>query len=65
MDHFDLHGKVDIEIGTTSKAFGAMGGVVAGNKIVIEWLHQGGRPFLFSFARIRGVLRHGPVSVCP
>lgn len=50
VDHFDLHGKVDIEIGTMSKAFGVMGGVVAGNKIVIEWLHQRGRPFLFSSA---------------
>jgi glycine C-acetyltransferase len=50
VDHFDLHGKVDIEIGTMSKAFGVMGGVVAGNKVVIEWLHQRGRPFLFSSA---------------
>lgn len=50
VDHFDLHGKVDIEIGTMSKAFGVMGGVVAGNKMVIEWLRQRGRPFLFSSA---------------
>jgi glycine C-acetyltransferase len=50
VDHFDLHGKVDIEVGTFSKAFGVMGGVAAGNARVVEWLHQRGRPFLFSSA---------------
>lgn len=50
VDHFNLHGKVDVEIGTMSKAFGVMGGVVAGNPIVVEWLRQRGRPFLFSSA---------------
>jgi glycine C-acetyltransferase len=50
VDHFDLHGKVDIEIGTMSKAFGVMGGVAAGDAKVVEWLHQRGRPFLFSSA---------------
>jgi glycine C-acetyltransferase len=50
VDHFDLHGKVDIEIGTMSKAFGVVGGVVAGNPLVVEWLRQRGRPFLFSSA---------------
>ena len=50
VDHFDLHGKVDIEIGTFSKAFGVMGGVAAGNEKIVEWLHQRGRPFLFSSA---------------
>ena len=50
VDHFDLHGKVDIEVGTMSKAFGVVGGVVAGNKTIIEWLRQRGRPFLFSSA---------------
>ncbi len=50
VDHFDLHGKVDIEVGTMSKAFGVVGGVVAGNPIVVEWLRQRGRPFLFSSA---------------
>jgi len=50
VDHFGLHGKVDIEVGTLSKAFGVVGGVVAGNPIVIEWLRQRGRPFLFSSA---------------
>jgi glycine C-acetyltransferase len=50
VDHFDLHGKVDVEVGTMSKAFGVMGGVVAGNPLVVEWLEQRGRPFLFSSA---------------
>jgi glycine C-acetyltransferase len=50
VDHFGLHGKIDIEVGTMSKAFGVMGGIVAGNKIIIEWLRQRGRPFLFSSA---------------
>ncbi len=50
VDHFHLHGKVDIEVGTMSKAFGVVGGVVAGNAVVIEWLRQRGRPFLFSSA---------------
>ncbi len=50
VDHFGLHGKVDVEVGTFSKAFGVVGGVVAGNSVIIEWLRQRGRPFLFSSA---------------
>ena len=50
VDHFHLHGKVDIEIGTLSKAFGVVGGVSAGNPVVVDWLRQRGRPFLFSSA---------------
>ncbi|MBN2305652.1 MAG: aminotransferase class I/II-fold pyridoxal phosphate-dependent enzyme, partial [Anaerolineae bacterium] len=50
VDHFDLHGQVDVEIGTMSKAFGVVGGVVAGKRAIVEWLHQRGRPFLFSSA---------------
>jgi glycine C-acetyltransferase len=50
VDHYGLHGKVDIEVGTLSKAFGVVGGVVAGNPLVVEWLRQRGRPFLFSSA---------------
>jgi glycine C-acetyltransferase len=50
VDHFNLHGKVDIEVGTMSKAFGVVGGVVAGNSAIVEWLRQRGRPFLFSSA---------------
>jgi glycine C-acetyltransferase len=50
VDHFQLHGKVDVEVGTLSKAFGVVGGVVAGDPLVVEWLRQRGRPFLFSSA---------------
>jgi glycine C-acetyltransferase len=50
VDHFGLHGKVDIEVGTMSKAFGVMGGVVAGKQVIVDWLRQRGRPFLFSSA---------------
>lgn len=50
VDHFGLHGKVDIEVGTMSKAFGVVGGMVAGSKVIIDWLRQRGRPFLFSSA---------------
>ena len=50
VDQFHLHGKVDIEVGTLSKAFGVVGGVVAGDPIIVEWLRQRGRPFLFSSA---------------
>ncbi len=50
VDHFKLHNQVDVEVGTFSKAFGVVGGVVAGNAKVIEWLRQRGRPFLFSSA---------------
>jgi len=48
VDHFGLHGKVDIEIGTLSKAFGVVGGYVAGKKELIDYLKQKARPFLFS-----------------
>jgi glycine C-acetyltransferase len=50
VDHFELHGKVDVEVGTLSKAFGVVGGVVAGKPEIVEWLRQRGRPFLFSSA---------------
>jgi glycine C-acetyltransferase len=50
VDHFGLHGRVDVELGTFSKAFGVVGGVVAGNARIVEWLRQRGRPFLFSSA---------------
>ncbi len=50
VDHFHLHGKVDVEIGTMSKAFGVVGGIIAGNPVIIDWLRQRGRPFLFSSA---------------
>lgn len=50
VDHFGMHGKIDVEIGTLSKAFGVVGGIVAGNALIIDWLRQRGRPFLFSSA---------------
>jgi glycine C-acetyltransferase len=50
VDHFDLHGRVDVEVGTMSKAFGVVGGIVAGKQVIVEWLRQRGRPFLFSSA---------------
>lgn len=50
VDHFGLNGKFDLEIGTLSKAFGVMGGVIAGKKVVIDWIRQKARPFLFSSA---------------
>ena len=50
VDHFGLHGRVHVEVGTLSKAFGVVGGLVAGNRTIIEWLRQRGRPFLFSSA---------------
>ncbi len=48
--HFGLHDRVDIQIGTLSKAIGVVGGYVAGRKNLIEWLNHRGRPFLFSTA---------------
>ncbi len=50
VDHFGLHGRVDIEAGTMSKAFGVMGGYVAGSAKLIEYMRQRARPFLFSSA---------------
>jgi glycine C-acetyltransferase len=48
VDHFGMHGRVDIQVGTLSKAVGALGGYVAGNTNLIEFLYHRGRPFLFS-----------------
>ena len=48
IDHFGLHGRVDVQVGTLSKAIGALGGYVAGNRNLIDFLHHRGRPFLFS-----------------
>jgi len=50
VDHFNLHGKVDIEIGTLSKAFGVVGGAAVGKEEIVAWLRQRARPFLFSSA---------------
>ncbi|KPL21702.1 MAG: 8-amino-7-oxononanoate synthase [Anaerolineae bacterium SM23_84] len=50
VDHFGLHGKFDVEIGTLSKALGVVGGVIAGKKKIMDYLRQKARPFLFSSA---------------
>ncbi|MBC7261806.1 MAG: glycine C-acetyltransferase [Chloroflexi bacterium] len=50
VDHFGLHGKFDVEIGTLSKAFGVVGGVIAGKRKIVDYLRQKARPFLFSSA---------------
>jgi glycine C-acetyltransferase len=50
VDHFALHGVFDIEIGTLSKAFGVVGGVIAGKKAILDYIRQKARPFLFSSA---------------
>src|SRR6185503_502143 len=48
IDHFDVHGRVDVQVGTLSKAIGVLGGYVAGSRALIDFLHQRARPFLFS-----------------
>ena len=48
--HFDLYGRVDIQLGTLSKALGVVGGYIAGSKSLKEWLINRGRPYLFSTA---------------
>jgi len=48
--HFGLHGLFDVEIGTLSKAFGVVGGVIAGKKLIVDYIRQKARPFLFSSA---------------
>ena len=48
VDHFDLHGRVHVQVGTLSKAVGVLGGYVCGSQDLIDYLHHRGRPFLFS-----------------
>jgi glycine C-acetyltransferase len=48
VDHFGLHGRVDIQVGTLSKAIGVLGGFIAGPGELITWLKNRGRPYLFS-----------------
>ena len=48
IDHFGMHGRVDVQVGTLSKAIGALGGYVCGTRELIDYLHHRARPFLFS-----------------
>jgi glycine C-acetyltransferase len=48
VDHFDVHGQVDVQVGTLSKAIGVLGGYVCGSKSLIDYLYHRARPFLFS-----------------
>jgi glycine C-acetyltransferase len=55
VDHFGLHGRVHIQVGTLSKAVGVLGGYVCGSRDLIEYLYHRARPFLFSTSHPPGV----------
>src|ERR1700723_689150 len=55
IDHFGMHGRVDVQVGTLSKAIGALGGYVCGSKDLIDYLYHRARPFLFSTSHPPGV----------
>jgi glycine C-acetyltransferase len=55
IDHFGLHGRIDIQVGTLSKAIGVLGGYVCGTRNLIEFLYHRARPFLFSTSHPPGV----------
>jgi glycine C-acetyltransferase len=55
VDHFNLHGRVYIQVGTLSKAIGVLGGYVCGSRDLIEFLYHRARPFLFSTSHPPGV----------
>ncbi|KUO53611.1 MAG: 8-amino-7-oxononanoate synthase [Desulfitibacter sp. BRH_c19] len=56
VDHFKLNGRVDIQVGTLSKAVGVLGGYIAGSRRLIDFLRHKGRPFLFSTSHPPGVV---------
>jgi len=55
VDHFNLHGRVQVQVGTLSKAIGVLGGYVCGSRDLIEFLYHRARPFLFSTSHPPGV----------
>ena len=55
VDHFQLHGRVGVQVGTLSKAVGVLGGYVCGSRDLIDFLHHRARPFLFSTSHPPGV----------
>ncbi len=63
VDHFNLHGRVDIQVGTLSKALGTMGGYVASSQTFVTFLIQKGRPILFSTSHPPGVVAATLVSL--
>jgi glycine C-acetyltransferase len=63
VDHFDLHGQVDIQVGTLSKAIGVLGGYVAGTQNLIDYLVQRARPVLFSTSLPPAVTAAGMAAV--
>lgn len=63
IDHFDLHGQVDIQVGTLSKAIGVLGGYVAGPQKLIDYLVQRARPVLFSTSHPPAVTAAGMAAI--
>lgn len=63
VDHYDLHGQVDIQVGTLSKAIGVLGGYVAGPQILIDYLVQRARPILFSTSHPPAVTAAGMAAI--
>src|SRR5712671_5941331 len=63
IDHFSVHGRVDVQVGTLSKAIGALGGYVAGSRALIDFLCHRARPFLFSTSHPPAVAAAGIAAI--
>jgi glycine C-acetyltransferase len=63
IDHFNVHGRVDIQVGTLSKAVGVLGGYVAGSRALVEFLYHRARPFLFSTSHPPAVAAAGIAAI--
>ncbi len=63
VDHYGLHGQVDIQVGTLSKAIGGLGGYVAGPQHLIDYLVQRARPFLFSTSHPPAVIAAASAAI--